>query len=63
VAVTGRAVLKALIASFSVYLLPVFTVHVFYLWGWAIGAVTRVDLDQGGGWIEVLQVPPAAAGE
>jgi hypothetical protein len=29
---------KALIASFSVYLLPVFTVHVFYLWGWAIGA-------------------------
>jgi hypothetical protein len=38
VAVTGRAVLKALIASFSVYLLPVFTVHVFYLWGWAIGA-------------------------
>ncbi len=36
--VTGRAVLKALIASFSVYLLPVFTVHIFYLWGWAIGA-------------------------
>jgi hypothetical protein len=38
VAVTGRAVLKALIASFSVYLLPVFTVHIFYFWGWAIGA-------------------------
>ena len=36
--VTGRAVVKAVIASFSVYLLPVFTVHVFYLWGWAIGA-------------------------
>jgi hypothetical protein len=35
---TGRAVLKALIASFSVYLLPVFTVHIFYLWGWAVGA-------------------------
>ena len=38
VAVTGRAVLKALIASFSVYLLPIFTVHIFYLWGWALGA-------------------------
>ena len=38
VAFDRRAVLKALIASFSVYLLPVFTVHVFYLWGWAIGA-------------------------
>jgi len=38
VGVTGRAVLKALIASFSVYLLPVFTVHIFYLWGWTIGA-------------------------
>ncbi len=38
VAVTGRAVLKALIASFSVYLLPVFTVHIFYIWGWASGA-------------------------
>jgi len=38
VAVTGRAALKALIASFSVYLLPVFTVHIFYFWGWAIGA-------------------------
>ncbi len=32
------AVLKALIASFSVYLLPLFTVHVLFLWGWAIGA-------------------------
>jgi hypothetical protein len=31
--VTGRAVLKALIATFPVYPLPVFTVHVFYLWG------------------------------
>jgi hypothetical protein len=37
VRVTGRAALKALIASFSVYLLPVFTVHIFYLWGWAVG--------------------------
>ena len=36
--VTGRAVLKALIASFSVYLLPVFTGHIFYLRGWALGA-------------------------
>ncbi len=26
-------------------------------------AVTRADLDPGGGWIEGLQVPPAAAGE
>ena len=26
-------------------------------------AVTRVDLDRGGGWIEVLRVPPAAAAE
>ena len=26
-------------------------------------AVTRADLDQGGGWIEVLQVPPAATAE
>ncbi len=32
------AVLKALIASFSVYLLPIFTVHVLFVWGWAIGA-------------------------
>lgn len=33
-----KTLFKALIASFSVYLLPVFTVHIFYLWGWAIGA-------------------------
>lgn len=33
-----RAVLKALIASFSVYLLPVFTVHIVYFWGWALWA-------------------------
>ncbi len=26
-------------------------------------AVTRVDLDRGGGWIEVLQVPDGAAGQ
>ena len=38
VSVTGRALPKALIASFSVYLLPIFTVHILYLWGWAIGA-------------------------
>jgi hypothetical protein len=63
VAVTGRAVLKALVASFSVYLLPMFTVHIFYFWGWAIGAELLSDLDRGGGWIEVLQVPSAAAGE
>ncbi len=29
---------KALIASFSVYLLPLVTVHIFFVWGWAIGA-------------------------
>ena len=34
----AKTLFKALIASFSVYLLPVFTVHIFYLWGWAIGA-------------------------
>lgn len=38
VASNRRAVLKALIASFSVYLLPIFTVHVLFVWGWAIGA-------------------------
>ena len=43
VAVTGRAVLKALIASFSVYLLPVFTVHIYYFWGWAIWAGPRIN--------------------
>ena len=26
-------------------------------------AVTRADLEQGGGWIEVLQVAEAAAGQ
>ncbi len=26
-------------------------------------AVTRADLDKGGGWIEVLRIPPAVAGE
>ncbi len=36
--VTGRAVFKALIASFSVYLPPLFTVHILFVWGWAIGA-------------------------
>ena len=29
---------KALIASFSVYLLPLVTVHILFVWGWAIGA-------------------------
>jgi hypothetical protein len=38
VAFDRRAALKALIASFSVYLLPIFTVHITFLWGWAIGA-------------------------
>jgi hypothetical protein len=38
VAFDRRAVFKALIASFSVYLLPIFTVHITFLWGWAIGA-------------------------
>ena len=33
-----KALWKALIASFSVYLLPVFTVHYVYVWGWGIGA-------------------------
>ena len=98
--VTGRALLKAPVASFSVFPLPIFTVHIFYLWGWAIGAVrdglfalgtrngaevyrryfrkytrtrmaflgarhlavTRVDLDRGGGWIDVLQIPDDVAG-
>ena len=29
---------KALIASFSVYLLPLVTVHILFVWGWALGA-------------------------
>jgi hypothetical protein len=33
-----KALWKALIASFAVYLLPVVTVHVLFVWGWAIGA-------------------------
>ena len=33
-----KALWKALIASFAVYLLPIFTVHVLFVWGWAIGA-------------------------
>ncbi len=33
-----KALRKALIASFAVYLLPIFTVHVLFVWGWAIGA-------------------------
>lgn len=30
--------LKALIASFAVYLIPIATVHIVFVWGWAIGA-------------------------
>ena len=33
-----KVIWKALIASFSVYLLPLVTVHIFFVWGWAIGA-------------------------
>ncbi len=29
---------KALAASFSVYLLPIFTIHYVYFWGWGIGS-------------------------
>ena len=33
-----KVIWKALIASFSVYLLPLVTVHIFFVWGWAISA-------------------------
>ncbi len=33
-----KVIRKALIASFSVYLMPLATVHVVFVWGLALGA-------------------------
>ncbi len=48
--VTGRAGFKALIASFSVYLIPLATAHVVLVWGWAV----FVEFFAGGGKPEPL---------
>ena len=47
-----KVIWKALIASFSVYLLPLATVHIVLVWGWAIGAeIFTSESDRAPRWL------------